>query len=125
MIDGFHSDDDVHQLGIVVVNVLDQFGLCIGWSRNENRTGVCNCAGFRSPGLRDYPHAPAAGDRKAPRHGVAGSGALAGSEPYGDFDISADLVCGREADTPSASVGMGREAATRIAERFHNFRVSA
>ena len=41
------------------------------------------------------------------------------------FDISADLVCGREADTPSASVGIGREAATRIAERFHNFRVSA
>jgi hypothetical protein len=31
MIDGFHADDDVHQLGIVVVNVLDQFGLCIGW----------------------------------------------------------------------------------------------
>ena len=42
MIDSFHSDDDVHQLGIVVVNVLDQFGLCIGWSRNENRTGVGN-----------------------------------------------------------------------------------
>jgi hypothetical protein len=59
------------------------------------------------------------------RQEVAGSWALAGSEPYGDFDISADLVCGREADTPSASVGIGREAATRIAERFHNFRVSA
>ena len=42
MIDSFHSDDDIHQLGIVVVNVLDQFGLCIGWSRNENRTGVGN-----------------------------------------------------------------------------------
>src|ERR1700694_5806731 len=42
MIDGFHSDDDVHQLWIVVVNVLDQFGLCIGWSGNENRTGVRN-----------------------------------------------------------------------------------
>jgi hypothetical protein len=42
MIDSFHSDDDVHQLGIVVVNVFDQFGLCIGWSCNENRTGVCN-----------------------------------------------------------------------------------
>ena len=27
MIDSFHSDDDVHQLGIVVVNVFDQFGL--------------------------------------------------------------------------------------------------
>ena len=42
MIDSFHADDDIHQLGIVVVNVLDQFGLCIGWSCNENRTGVCN-----------------------------------------------------------------------------------
>ena len=39
--------------------------------------------------------------------------------------ISADLVCGREADTPSVSVGIGGEAASRIAERFHNFRVSA
>lgn len=27
MIDSFHSDDHVHQLGIVVVNVFDQFGL--------------------------------------------------------------------------------------------------
>ena len=42
MIDGFHTYDHVHQFGIVVVNVLDQFGLCIGWSCNENRTGVCN-----------------------------------------------------------------------------------
>ena len=42
MIDGFHPDDDVHQFGIVVMNVFDQFSLCIGWSRNENRTGVCN-----------------------------------------------------------------------------------
>src|SRR6516164_2813539 len=74
---------------------------------------------------RCQPRAPAAGVRKAPRHEVAGSWALAGSEPYGDFDMSADLVCGREADTPSASVGVGRDAATRIADRFHNFRVSA
>jgi hypothetical protein len=42
MIDGFHSDDDFHQLGIVVVNVLDQFGLCIGGSRDKHRTGVYN-----------------------------------------------------------------------------------
>src|SRR5580700_8550893 len=42
MVDSFHSNDDVHQLGIVVVNVLDQFGLCIGWSGNEDCTGVCN-----------------------------------------------------------------------------------
>ena len=42
MIDSFHSDDDVHQFGIVVVNMLDQFGLCTGWSGNENHAGVCN-----------------------------------------------------------------------------------
>ena len=42
MIDGFHPDDHVHQFGIMVVNVLDQFGLCVGWSRDENGTGVCN-----------------------------------------------------------------------------------
>ena len=42
MVDSFHSDNDVHQLGIVVVNMFDQFKLCIGWSCNENCTGVCN-----------------------------------------------------------------------------------
>jgi hypothetical protein len=42
MIDRFHSDDDVDQFWIVVVNVFDQFGLCIGWSCDENRTRVCN-----------------------------------------------------------------------------------
>ena len=42
MIDSFHSDDGAHQLGIVVVNVFDQFGLCVGWSYNENCTSVCN-----------------------------------------------------------------------------------
>ena len=42
MIDSFNPDDDVHQLRIVVVNVFDEFGLCIGWSCNENRTSVCN-----------------------------------------------------------------------------------
>ena len=42
MIDRFHSDDDVDQFWIVVVNVFDQFGLCIGWSGNENSTRVCN-----------------------------------------------------------------------------------
>ena len=42
MIDGLHSDYHVHQLRIVVMNVLDQLGLCIGWSCNDNRAGVCN-----------------------------------------------------------------------------------
>jgi hypothetical protein len=32
VIGGFYADDDAHQLGIVVVNVLDQLGLRIGWS---------------------------------------------------------------------------------------------
>jgi hypothetical protein len=32
MIGGFYAGDDAHQLGIVVVNVLDQLGLRIGWS---------------------------------------------------------------------------------------------
>jgi len=40
MIDSFHADNDVHHLGIVVMNVFDQLGLCIGGSGNENRTGV-------------------------------------------------------------------------------------
>jgi hypothetical protein len=54
--------------------------------------GGRSCAGFRSPGLRDYPHAPAAGDRKAPRHEVAGSWALAGSERYGDLMWARRLI---------------------------------
>ena len=29
-------------LGIVMVNVLDQFSLCVGWSGDENCTGVCD-----------------------------------------------------------------------------------
>ena len=45
MIDSFHSEDDVHQLWIVVMNMFDQFGLCVGWARDENRTGVCNRLG--------------------------------------------------------------------------------
>jgi len=40
MIDGFHSYYDVHQLGIVVVDVFDQFCLCIGWTRNEDSASV-------------------------------------------------------------------------------------
>ena len=42
MIDGFHSGDDAHHLRVVVMNVFNQFSLCTGWSRYENRTGVCN-----------------------------------------------------------------------------------
>ena len=45
MIDGFHADDDIHQLGIMVVNVFHEFGLCIGGPGNENRAGVGNGLG--------------------------------------------------------------------------------
>jgi hypothetical protein len=42
MIDGFHTDDNLHQPGIMLADVFDQFGLGIGWSRNENRASGCN-----------------------------------------------------------------------------------
>ena len=42
MIDGFHTDDNLHQRGITLADVFDQFGLCISRSRNENRAGVCD-----------------------------------------------------------------------------------
>jgi len=42
MIDGFHAHDDVHQLGVVEMNVLEQFGLRIGGPCDQNRTGVCD-----------------------------------------------------------------------------------
>ena len=40
MIDGFDSDDNLHQPGIMLADVFDQLGLGIGWSRNENRASV-------------------------------------------------------------------------------------
>ena len=42
MIDGFDSDDNPHQPGIMLADVLDQLGLGIGWPRNENRASVCD-----------------------------------------------------------------------------------
>ena len=42
MIDGFHTDDNLHQPGIMLADVFDQLGLGIGWSRNENRASGCN-----------------------------------------------------------------------------------
>jgi hypothetical protein len=45
MIDGLHADNGAHQLGTVVVNMLDQFGLCIGWPNDEDR--ACICDGIR------------------------------------------------------------------------------
>jgi hypothetical protein len=40
MIDRFHPGDDVHQLGVMMMNVFDQFCLCIGWPRNEDGPSV-------------------------------------------------------------------------------------
>jgi hypothetical protein len=42
MIDGFDSDNNFHQPGIMLADVLDQLGLGIGGTRNENRAGVCD-----------------------------------------------------------------------------------
>ena len=42
MVDRFYSGYDFRQLGVVKVNVLDQFSLCIRWSGDENCTGVCH-----------------------------------------------------------------------------------
>ena len=40
MIDGFDSDDNLHQLGIMLADVLDQLGFGIGRPGNENRAGA-------------------------------------------------------------------------------------
>src|SRR5262245_8780160 len=40
MIDGFHTDDNLHQPGIMLADVLDQLGFGIGRPRNENCAGV-------------------------------------------------------------------------------------
>ena len=42
MVDRFYSGYDFRQLGVVKVNVLDQFSLCIRWAGNENCAGVCD-----------------------------------------------------------------------------------
>ncbi len=45
MIDRFNSNDDIHQIGNVVVNVVDGLGFCVCWSCNKNRTSVCDRVG--------------------------------------------------------------------------------
>lgn len=42
MIDGFHPDDNRHPFRFVLMNVLDELGLCAGRASYENRTGICN-----------------------------------------------------------------------------------
>ena len=45
MIDRFHPRDDVHQLGVMMMNVFDQFCLCIGWTCDQNGSSVRNRLG--------------------------------------------------------------------------------
>jgi hypothetical protein len=40
VIDGFHTDDYIHQSGIMFADVLDQLGLGIGRPGNENRASI-------------------------------------------------------------------------------------
>jgi hypothetical protein len=47
MIDCLHANNGAHQLGTVVVNVLDQLGLCIGRPSDKDRTSICD-------GIRGY-----------------------------------------------------------------------
>jgi hypothetical protein len=46
MIDGLYADNGAHQLGNVMVNMLDQLGLCIGRPNDKDRAGICG-------GIRD------------------------------------------------------------------------
>src|SRR5260370_627884 len=45
------------------------------FARSSRRVEARFCAGFRTPGCRDHPHARTAGVRKASRHEIAGCGA--------------------------------------------------
>ena len=42
MVDGFHAGDDLHQLRVVVVDVLDELGLGVGRPGDEHGAGVRN-----------------------------------------------------------------------------------
>jgi hypothetical protein len=52
------------------------------------------CAGFRMPGWWDYPRAPAAGVRKAPRHDIAGCGGGGAAGAMG-FDHESEAAAKR------------------------------
>src|SRR5258708_16412035 len=51
------------------------FGRLVGGFPSFRGEHVSSCAGFRTPGCRDHPHARTAGVRKASRHEIAGCGA--------------------------------------------------
>src|SRR5215471_7400259 len=58
---------------------------------------VSHCAGFSDAGMTDHPRAEGAGVRKAPRHEVAGSWALASSEGCGELMSAPRLIVGGRA----------------------------
>jgi hypothetical protein len=64
----------------------------------DSKTRVRICAGFWTPGCRDYPRALVAGVQKAPRHEVAGGWAPAGQRALWGFDGGAEFGGGYDAD---------------------------
>src|SRR3954464_14284632 len=70
---------------------------------------------FSAAGMTVYRRADAAGGRKAPRHEVAGSWALAGSKRYGELMSAPGLDGGRNANTTRPScLPDGRAAECRM-----------
>lgn len=42
MINSLHPENCLHKLGIMVLDVFDQFSLCKGWPGDKNRAGIRN-----------------------------------------------------------------------------------
>ncbi len=60
MVNGFHAKNDVHQLGVMVVNVLDQLSLGIGRPGDQNRARIGNGLGNRMQKRMVFTIMPAA-----------------------------------------------------------------
>jgi hypothetical protein len=63
-----------------------------GFDRAAPVAHVRVCAGFWTPGRRDYPRALLAGVQKAPRHEIAGGMQGRCRERYGDFAAGSGLL---------------------------------
>src|SRR3974390_3858757 len=74
-------------------------------------TNFRSCAGFRMPGWWDYPRAPAAGVRKAPRHEIAGCGRQQCRGCYGDLATSSGAPVMRRS---GSETGFARSAERRL-----------
>jgi hypothetical protein len=59
MIDGLHADDDLHQFGIMLADVLAQLGLSIGWPGDENCASIGNRLGDGSEEIMIFRGVPA------------------------------------------------------------------